>query len=101
MQDTTNESTGFPNKGDSFQEGDNYTVPGMPKRQAQLLPGREGVYPDKPDKSGRTPLSYAAKYGHTEMVEMLLRRGEVDLERSDNFGQTPLSSADGNRHGKW
>ena len=48
-QDTTNESTGFPNKGESFREGDNYTVPGMPKRQVQLLPGWEGVYPDKPD----------------------------------------------------
>jgi len=98
---TTSESTGFPDKGDSFREGDNYTVTGTSKGQVQLIPGREGVYPDKPEKSGRTPLLYATKDGHTGVVEILLRRGEVDPDRSDNFGQTPLSSAARNGHEKW
>ena len=50
----------------------------MCKGEAQILPRREGIYPDKQDKSGRTPLSYAARDGHTEVVAMLLRREDVN-----------------------
>ena len=51
-----------------------------------MLLEREGVNPDRPDtKYGRTPLSWAAENGHSEVVKMLLEREGAIPTR-----QTPL-----------
>ncbi|PWW74907.1 hypothetical protein C7212DRAFT_203642, partial [Tuber magnatum] len=42
---------------------------------------------------GRTPLSWAARRGHEEVVKILLERRDVDAATQDNDGQTPLSWA--------
>ncbi|KAI5818442.1 ankyrin repeat-containing domain protein [Pyronema omphalodes] len=42
---------------------------------------------------GYTPLSSAAKGGHTEIVKMLLEKGGVDVNNTNDFGYTPLSLA--------
>jgi ankyrin repeat protein len=42
----------------------------------------------------RTPLSWAAEYGHDGVIKLLLNTGKVDVESRDkNYGQTPLSWA--------
>ncbi|RYP69685.1 hypothetical protein DL771_005964 [Monosporascus sp. 5C6A] len=45
---------------------------------------------DLVDRSGRTPLSYAAWRGHVKVVELLLRTGEVNVNRRDDIKATPL-----------
>ena len=55
-----------------------------------MLLEREEVNPDKPDDSGRSPLSYAASGNHEDVVRMLLRRAEVTPDTLDNDGRTPL-----------
>jgi hypothetical protein len=47
---------------------------------------------DAEDCGGRTPLSWAAEYGHQAVVKLLLNKG-VNLESKDNTGRTPLSFA--------
>ena len=41
---------------------------------------------------GRTPLYWASSQGHLEVVRALLAAG-ADVNRSDNYGFTPLSVA--------
>ena len=45
------------------------------------------------DFSGRGPLAWAARNGHSGVVEILLGREEVSPDRPDNDGRTPLSYA--------
>jgi len=47
---------------------------------------------------GDSPLAWAARNGHGEVVKMLLGREEVDPDESNNYGQTPLfyAAAEGN-----
>jgi ankyrin repeat protein len=54
---------------------------------------KDGHNPDIKDAEGRTPLAWAAKYGHEAMVELLLTNDNVDPDSRDNGGQTPLSRA--------
>jgi ankyrin repeat protein len=56
-----------------------------------LLMRAKDIDPDRQDKEGRTPLSWATARGHTEVVKALLSDGRVDPEQQDNYGQTPLS----------
>ena len=44
------------------------------------------------------PLGWAARNGHSGVVEILLGRGEINPDKSDNRGRTPLSHAAGNGH---
>ncbi|RYP09068.1 hypothetical protein DL765_008590 [Monosporascus sp. GIB2] len=60
----------------------------MPFRVRQRLNIAAKV--DLVDKSGRTPLSYAAWRGHVKVVELLRRTGEVDFNRKDDIDATPL-----------
>ena len=39
---------------------------------------------------GDSPLAWAARNGHEEVVKMLLGREEVDPDEPNNYGQTPL-----------
>jgi len=50
------------------------------------------------DFGGYTPLAWAARNGHDEMVKMLLEGEMVDPDKPDNSGQTPLSHAAGRGH---
>ena len=52
------------------------------------------VLPDLPDEDCRAPISYAAEAGSFELVQLLLD-SDVDLDRPDNRGRTPLSYAVG------
>ncbi|RYP21591.1 hypothetical protein DL767_009231 [Monosporascus sp. MG133] len=45
---------------------------------------------DLVDKSGRSPLSYAAWRGHVKVVELLLRTGKANANTQDDIGATPL-----------
>ncbi|KAK9444473.1 Ankyrin repeat-containing domain protein [Metarhizium brunneum] len=54
-----------------------------------------GVPVDEPDKSGRTPLSYAAELDRVAIVKLLLQNTAVDVNRPDETGRTPLSYAAG------
>ncbi|KID82383.1 Ankyrin repeat-containing domain protein [Metarhizium guizhouense ARSEF 977] len=54
-----------------------------------------GVPVDEPDKSGRTPLSYAAELDRVAIVKLLLQNTAVDVNRADETGRTPLSYAAG------
>jgi ankyrin repeat protein len=47
---------------------------------------------------GQTALSLAAEKGHSEIVEMLLTRHDVDVNTQDLDGQTPLGWAVFNGH---
>ncbi|CAE7730766.1 RIPK4 [Symbiodinium sp. KB8] len=42
---------------------------------------------------GRTPLHYAAWYGHFEVVQLLLEAWPTGAEAVDKYGRTPLSDA--------
>ncbi|KAK3181463.1 hypothetical protein K4F52_007173 [Lecanicillium sp. MT-2017a] len=42
---------------------------------------------------GRTPLSWAAEYGHLAIAKVLLATGKADVDRKDDSGRTPLSYA--------
>ena len=57
----------------------------------KILLRREEVNPDKPDRSGRTPLSYTAGYGREVVAKILLRREEVNPDKPDDSGRAPLS----------
>ena len=59
----------------------------------QILLGRDDVIPDSADKDGRAPLSWAAQFGHEEIVKMLLDLEDVTPDTVDKTGQTPLSWA--------
>ena len=51
-------------------------------------------YMDQKDETDRTPLSWAAEYGHESVVRMLIEREEVDINSKDNrYEKTPLSWA--------
>jgi len=53
------------------------------------LIGMEGDINSRDDR-GSTPLVWAARNGHEEVVEMFLRRQEVQPDQSDLSGLTPL-----------
>ncbi|KAK3944600.1 ankyrin repeat domain-containing protein 17 [Diplogelasinospora grovesii] len=48
---------------------------------------------DTRDNKKRTPLSYAAQYGHLAVAKLLLDTEKVDIDSKDTNGQTPLSWA--------
>jgi len=50
---------------------------------AGVLLGREDVKPHQPANNGRTPLSHAASRGRERLVEILLRREEVNPDKPD------------------
>lgn len=52
---------------------------------------------DLTDSYGRTPLSYAAEYGHEAMVKLLLEHGVKPDSKDAGYGRTPLSWAARNR----
>ena len=72
---------------------------------------RDNVDPDKLDMHGQTPLSLAARYGygewwtyfsngttstlyrHGEVVKILLKQDDIDLDKQDEYRQIPLSYA--------
>ena len=65
---------------------------GLGRAMSQLLQVNHGA--DSKDSKGRTPLSYAAQYGHSEVTKFLLARDDVDVSSKDKDDQSPLSYAD-------
>ena len=59
----------------------------------ELLAIARNIDPDLQDNYGRTPLSWAAEKGHTEVVKALLGDPRVNPDRQDSVGGTPLSWA--------
>ncbi|RPA93309.1 ankyrin [Choiromyces venosus 120613-1] len=60
----------------------------------RLLLERGDINPESSDKTGRTPLSYAAERGEEGVVKLLLESGNVNPDSFDNNGRSPLSYAD-------
>ena len=56
--------------------------------RSNINTGRGRSYSD--GRSGRTPLSWAAEYGHEAVVQLLLGTTQVDVDSKDSSGQTPL-----------
>ena len=50
----------------------------------------QGIKPDATDSYGRTALLIAAMHGDKPMVELLVERKDVDVDKKDYGGQTPL-----------
>ena len=59
----------------------------------KLLLADHTVDPNSGDTVGRTPLSFAAKYGHDAIVMTFLNNECVDPDPKDHYGSTPLSIA--------
>ena len=59
---------------------------------------REDLAPDTADQDGATPLSWAAKLGNADIVNIFLERGGVAPDARDKNGQTPLSWATARGH---
>ena len=55
------------------------------------------VNPNAPDKCGRTPIYWAACWGHTEIVKILATLTE-NHNAPDEDGKTPISAAADNGH---
>ena len=58
-----------------------------------MLLERNDINPDNTDKSGRTPLSWAAENGSLGIGWMLLERNGINLNWVDENGRMPLSRA--------
>ena len=50
------------------------------------------------DESGRTPLSWAAEYGHESIVQMLIEQEDIDINSKDESGCTSLMYAASSGH---
>jgi len=51
-----------------------------------MLLDRRDVNPDQADTAyGQTPLSWAARNGHSEVVKILLERKDVNPDKGDTF----------------
>ncbi|KAF5239238.1 hypothetical protein FANTH_10040 [Fusarium anthophilum] len=70
---------------------------GLSKTLLTLL--ENGHLADSRGVSCWTPLSYAARYGHEDVVRLLLSRGDIDTNSEDTvYKETPLSWAAKNGH---
>ena len=58
--------------------------------RALLLNGADDVEADANDRRGRTLVFYAAKYGHTETVRMLVQEHDADPILADEDRKTPV-----------
>jgi len=58
----------------------------------QQLLSHSQCQPDLPSKGGQTPLTFAALFGHIDVVELLLS-ASADPHSADEHGWTPLANA--------
>ena len=58
----------------------------------------DGHHADPKDDFARTPLSYAAEYGHPSIAILLSLNQDLDFNLADDHGRTPLSWAAGSGH---
>ena len=59
---------------------------------------QEGQKPDLLDSESDSPLHYASRDGHPQMVELLFRTGKVEINARDKCGHSPLFRAIKNGH---
>jgi ankyrin repeat protein len=69
---------------DAARDGDLGKVKALLKTGPDLVSGK--------DDFSRTPLHYAAQYGHRAVAELLLSN-KAEVNAKDNYGQTPLHYA--------
>jgi ankyrin repeat protein len=53
----------------------------------------QGVRADFADADGRTPISYAAEWGHLDIVKEFLTREDVNPDYQDDYRRCPLAYA--------
>jgi hypothetical protein len=58
----------------------------------------KGANPNKASKYGSTPLNWASREGHTQVVKALLAAPGIDVNKADKDGRTPLQWASWERH---
>lgn len=54
----------------------------------------EGANPNLKNSSGETPLHLAVKSEYHDFIELLINKGNVDIDEADNDGKTALTYAD-------
>ncbi|KAF5323839.1 hypothetical protein D9611_008234 [Ephemerocybe angulata] len=59
----------------------------------KFLLSAPGIDVNAADFNGRTPLSFAARYGHEAIAKLLLAVPGIDVNATDDNGRTPLSFA--------
>ncbi|CAI7573132.1 unnamed protein product [Penicillium pancosmium] len=59
---------------------------------------KEGVDTKVKANRGEYPIHWAANYGNSGVISVLLHEGEADIDTPDTFGETPLSLACENSH---
>ena len=69
---------------------------GLESATAELLAA--GYDPNMTDSRNRTPLFYAAKQGHVDVVRVLLATGKVDVNVANDWHSTPVYEACNNNH---
>eukprot|EP00438_Fugacium_kawagutii_P018955 Skav220471 [mRNA] locus=scaffold96:135473:136303:+ [translate_table: standard] len=84
-----------PEEDTAVQEMISACVDNQPDALETLL--RRPTNPDLKDEDGRTPMHYAAEYGHLNLVQLLLE-ADSDKDASDNLRVTPLLFASYNGH---
>jgi ankyrin repeat protein len=58
------------------------------------LLGCKGIKLNPTDKNGQTPLLLAARHKKAQVAELLARNDEIDVEKPDLKGRTPMHWAE-------
>jgi hypothetical protein len=69
---------------------------GLGRTMSQLLQINHSA--DLKDSTGQTPLSLATTQGHSEVVQLLLTRDDIDVNSEDQYGNSPLFYAANSGH---
>lgn len=71
---------------------------GSAEAVVRFLRSHPGIQPDEVVYKRDTPLMWAARYGHQEVIEILLESTNPDVNRANEDGETALCLATQNNH---